>query len=335
MQGVYRADWRLAGSGESTYQQDIQGRTQGMRLTDQLDVADLEDEAQHDLTFWEGSVRSGFPTEVHQLSYRTEPAVEVLDGGRLVNGGLGFRVETEAGQPLLLVARLHAVQAGAVRVIVDDQDNGLWHYPALPGEWLETAFRVPAAVVSGDSAEIRLEVYGNDPQRRRFALYYVWVWSGQPVPFTATPDYPLPARFGKAVELLGYDLFSVDGSTEQIFHPGESIRVVLYWRASAVSEIDAKAFVHLYDSEGEIVTQVDRSPYYGTRPPYTWRAGEELADPRILSLPSDLPDGAYTVAIGMYEPGSGARLPVVVAPEHSLSDRRILMRTIKVKNDAN
>ncbi len=331
LQAVYRADWRLAGTGHRLYQADMLRRTAGLTLLDRLDLADLEDEAAHGLSFWEGTVRSGFPTEVQQYHYHTDATLEALDGGRLVNGGLAFRVEAQPGQPMLLIARLHPAQAGAVRVIIDDRDLGLWHYPAQPGTWLETAFSIPAAAVTQDRPEIRLQVDATDPALRHFALYYLWVWGGEPTPFVPIPAHRLSARLGDAVELVGYDRSAGQlDNRPTLYQPGETVQLVLYWRAVAKPTDDAKVFVHLYNPEGETVTQQDNRPYRGTRPPLTWSPGEMLDDPYALTLPSELPPGRYTLAVGMYDATTGVRLPVSVATEHQLSDNRILLSTIEV-----
>ena len=136
----------------------------------------------------------------------------------------------------------------------------------------------------------------------------------------------MSARLGDAVELAGYDLPPAGSG----YRPGETVRLVLYWRAVAQPTRDAKVFVHLYDPNGEIVTQADQRPYHGTRPPYTWAAGEMLDDPYALALPPDLAPGRYTLGLGMYDPITGARLPVEVSTEHRLSENRILLKGIDV-----
>ncbi|MFW9871382.1 MAG: hypothetical protein ACFFEL_17275, partial [Candidatus Thorarchaeota archaeon] len=335
VQAVYSSDWRLAGSGDRLYQADILRLIDGLTLMDRVDLADLADESAHGLTFWEGAVRPGFPTEVQQFRYRTDATTDALDGGRLVNGGLAFRVRGQPGQPMLLTARLHPMQAGAVRVIIDDHDLGLWRYPALPGEWLETAFFIPADAVTQARPEIRLQVDMADPDFRHFALYHVWVWQGELIPFVPHPAHRLSARLGDAVELVGYDQPTnlQTGQSTSVYQPGETIQLVLYWRAVAKPTDDAKVFIHLYDQGGIIATQQDHRPYHGTRPLYTWSLGEALDDPYSLALPSDLPSGRYTLALGMYDATTGIRLPVTVATEHQLSENRILLNTIDVVID--
>jgi hypothetical protein len=324
-QAVFRADWHLAGSGDRMHQADVQRLTQAMALVDDLDLADLEDEAAHALTFWEDEVYSGFPTEVQQFFYRTDPTIEVLDGGRQVTGGLAFQMATLPGRPLLLVARIHADQAGAVRVLVDGRDLGRWRFPAALGQWLETAFLVPAETVTQDGTEIRLEVDAQNPDFRYLSLYYVWAWQGQPNPITVDSQHALPAKLGDAIALVGYDL------PTHTYAPGESIDLTLYWHALAQPQEDAKVFVHLYDPSGEVVTQQDHRPYYDTRPPYTWSPGEYVADPYTLIIPPHLLPGQYTIGVGMYHPDTQVRLPVNTDPAHTLPDDRIRLDTITLQ----
>jgi hypothetical protein len=225
---------------------------------------------------------------------------------------------------------LHATQAGTLRVAVNDQDVGHWRYPSLPGEWLETYFVAPADAVVDERTEVRLALENQDGAYQDYAPYYFWAFQGEPTAFEPTPDHRLEAQLGESIALIGYDLHSTAAARPMTFVPGESIPLVLYWRAVAAPTVDAKAFVHLYDESGEIVTQQDRRPYHGTRPPYTWSAGEILDDPYVLQLPADLRLGRYVLAIGMYDPTTALRLPVQTTEEHRLSDERILLEAIQV-----
>ena len=171
VQGVWRADWGLADSGAQYYQPDVRERTRGLTVADTLDVADLDDEEEHSLAWWHEIRRPGFPTEVQQFTYRVDPRREVLDGGRLVTGGLAFDVRTREREALWLVARLHAHEAGAVRVRVNGRDAGRWAYPPVPGQWLETLFRVPASAVTGGVTRVELRVEAGVPGFLHYAPY--------------------------------------------------------------------------------------------------------------------------------------------------------------------
>jgi hypothetical protein len=323
VQGVWRADWRLAGSGERFYQPDVVASTQGMLLVDALDVADLEDEDAHNLKWWQDARRPGFPTEVWQMDYRALPEREVLDGGRLLTGALAFDVATRPGEPLWLVARLHAHEAGAVRVEVDGRDLGRWAYPPVPGQWLETVFRVPAEAVTGRRTHVRLQVGADNPDFQHYAPYYFWFMQGEPDVAPAVPEHRVDVTFDGDLSLLGFDL------PQQRWQAGDVVPVTLYWQTAAQTDRDARVFVHLYDAQGNLGPQVDGWAFHGTRPPYTWFPGEVVVDPRLLTLPADLAPGRFSLEVGLYHPDGSGRLPAlqdgVPQPE-----QRVALTTIEV-----
>jgi hypothetical protein len=303
VQGIWRADWGLADSGESYYQPDVLARTAGLRLVDTLDIADLNDEADHGVEWWQDLRRPGFPTEVQQLKYRVLPEREVLDGGRLLTGGIAFNVATRPGEPLCLVARLHAQQPGAVQVTVDESDVGHWAYPPLPGQWLETIFWVPAKAVTSSQTRVALEVDTDTQGFLHYAPYYFWSLQGDPDDAPVEVEHRVDATFDDDLALLGFDL------PQGTWHPGDMLPVTLYWQATGSTQSGATVFLHLYDSAGDLVLQSDGWAFHGTRPPYTWRPGEAVLDPRSLALPADLTAGRYSMEVGLYNPDGSGRLP--------------------------
>ena len=48
----------------------------------------------------------------------------------------------------------------------------------------------------------------------------------------------------------------------------------------------------------------------GLLPASAWTEGVDVVDRHGILLPGDLPAGAYRLLIGLYDPASGARLPV-------------------------
>lgn len=108
-------------------------------------------------------------------------------------------------------------------------------------------------------------------------------------------------RFGERVELVGYRLEG--GEVE----PGGMLRLHLYWRATAPPEDDYTVFVHLLDGAGQLAAQADGPPLGGAYPTSWWWPGQLIEDVRQVRAP-DSP-GAYRVAVGLYEPAGGRRLP--------------------------
>jgi hypothetical protein len=116
------------------------------------------------------------------------------------------------------------------------------------------------------------------------------------------PSYPSDATFDGRFRLLGYD-------APESASPGGPLAVALYWEAIEPDGRAYTVFVHLLNESGELVAQSDGPPRAGAFPTSIWDAGERLVDERVLVLPPDLPAGRYRLLAGLYDPGTGTRLP--------------------------
>jgi hypothetical protein len=173
----------------------------------------------------------------------------------------------------------------------------------------ETGWRLPARNVSGQAIE---------PP----TVGLVRVTPAAPLPL---PAQPLSYDLGGQIALVGYNAstpLSTGASTT--LASGDMLTLTLYWQALQVPQGDYKVFVHLLDEEGELVTQDDASPRDGRYPTWAWQAGDLVPDPHQLRLPDERPPGPYHLAVGMYYPESGDRLPVS-GPQGPLPDRAILL----------
>jgi hypothetical protein len=63
-------------------------------------------------------------------------------------------------------------------------------------------------------------------------------------------------------------------------------------------------FVHVRNAAGAIVAQADGDSVGGLAPLSSWTAGDRVQERRPLILPSDLPAGTYTIALGLYDRAS-------------------------------
>lgn len=127
------------------------------------------------------------------------------------------------------------------------------------------------------------------------------------------PDiaHPQAHNFGNRAILLGYD------GPDLLTLPAESSAVLpltLYWQGRGEMREVYFVFVHLLNSEGQIVAQHDGLPGGSNKHPTTgWAVGEVISDPLSLSLPPGLPSGTYTLVTGLYLPPQGPRLPLLDA----------------------
>jgi len=129
---------------------------------------------------------------------------------------------------------------------------------------------------------------------------------------------------GRGVDLVGYD--APAGR-----QPGESITIALLWRASGKLETDSSVFVHIRDSDGTVVAQSDGVPVYGFYPTTRWETGDYIRDEHPVALPIDLARGRYVVAVGLYDPATGDRLPAYDGTGDRLTDDAASLAVLDVR----
>ena len=143
----------------------------------------------------------------------------------------------------------------------------------------------------------------------------------------ALPDAALPVKFGlgEQLELLGYEVMPETPSS------GGTVHVTLYWRAKGDVSEDLTVFAHLIDGEERILAQHDGQPDGGRYPTSQWLAGEIVEDEHAMVLQSDCAPGEYTVVVGMYDAGSGERLPSYDEHGEPQPQRRVALTTVRVE----
>jgi hypothetical protein len=96
----------------------------------------------------------------------------------------------------------------------------------------------------------------------------------------------------------------------QNLEPGQVAHVNLRWQSFRPLDKDYTVFVHLLDSSGQIQAQQDSQPCRGECPTSGWSPGEIIDDEHVIAIPADAAPPPYRLALGMYLPESGERLPV-------------------------
>ena len=80
-----------------------------------------------------------------------------------------------------------------------------------------------------------------------------------------------------------------------------------------------KVFVQLVSPVG-VLTQVDATPMNWKRPTTGWITGEVIEDRYVLSIPTNAPQGTYSLIVGMYDEETLQRLPVLDASGAATDD---------------
>jgi len=127
------------------------------------------------------------------------------------------------------------------------------------------------------------------------------------------------ADFGGQVALIGYT-----ASTMQA-EPGETVDLMLYWKAQRPLEINYQVFLHVLRPDGELVTQSHKlNP--GEFPTRRWPLDRYVWDGHELLLPLDMPPGEYVMATGLWVQAEGWRLPVLDENGEQIGDNYVLFK---------
>jgi hypothetical protein len=147
---------------------------------------------------------------------------------------------------------------------------------------------------------------------RLHGVEYAWIYEVPPA-----VAQPLTARFGDTLELRGFDL---TGGTAE---PG-GLTLRLHWHVIAPPSADIAIFAHLVGDDGTRVAQSD------PRFPHAMWNGRYISTELRLA-PSQLPRGAAQLAIGVYDPDTGTRLPLIadsLAPAGLFGPDALLVTTL-------
>ncbi|MCS6825175.1 MAG: hypothetical protein NZ553_01035 [Caldilinea sp.] len=107
----------------------------------------------------------------------------------------------------------------------------------------------------------------------------------------------------------GLDLLTVDVGAAP-WRRGEQT-VTLRWRPAQRLDKRYTIFVHLLAPDGQMVAQQDQPPLQGFYPSDHWLPGVAFHDTYSLTVPDDAAPGLYRLSIGLYDPETGQRLPLL------------------------
>ena len=182
--------------------------------------------------------------------------------------------------------------------------------PLTPGSSTEswarhTWVRVPVHLdlppqLSEGPYHLSVTLYSDSSSPITCGLPHILTIEARPRVFTA-PEIPQTQRatFGNSIRLLGYD----------VQQQADTLELTLWWQAQTKVDRDYKRFIHLYDPVTEsILVQDDAMPRAWAYPTTWWLAGEIVSETVKLDL-STVPDGAYHIAVGWYNPETSVRLP--------------------------
>ncbi len=219
---------------------------------------------------------------------------------------------------------VHLMSTVGTLIAQRDTYPGLGRYPTTawtPGVVFADTYRltVPETAYAPDAGYIAVGLYQLDGPRLLTADGRDAVRLDA-VSIAPRPG-PLPnqmaANFDSRLTLVGYAL------SRRAVHPGDTIRLTLYWQLPAPLGEDYRIFAHVLGGVDQVWANSDL-----LLPTSRWPAGEVITDTRDLTLGADVPPSLYRIEVGVYRPG-GDRLSVIT--EDSIwRDTRILLAGIRV-----
>lgn len=115
--------------------------------------------------------------------------------------------------------------------------------------------------------------------------------------------------------MRGYDL-TVNGAT---------LDVTLHWQSTDRTDQELIVFVHLLDSDGNLIAQHDSIPNNGLSPTWQWLADQQYQrDPHQLQLPEAGMPTEYSIYIGVYDSVTGVRKTVTQIGHDTVLDQLLL-----------
>ncbi len=188
---------------------------------------------------------------------------------------------------------------------------------SLPVDIPSGRYRLEVGMYNPESLE-RLDVMDESGNYLGDSIILDYVQVSEKPHQDVSPQHLVDASLGDKVTLWGYD---VDTTAAR---PGETVRLVLYWRAKKQVEEDYTVFVHLVDDTGRIWGQEDSQPENGFYPTSYWDIGEVVRDEYEIMVDPDAPPGLYEIEVGMYLLGTGERLPYIDEDGQVLGDVMVL-----------
>lgn len=220
---------------------------------------------------------------------------------------------------LLLVSWLALIFAAQIEFIRTSggTDQGRYLYPAIASfavlwvlglaELTSRAFRwlrQRLQAEGGPESRLRAPVLaiGTVLAFLSFALFVLFAYT---IPAYARPpqlgeailakaDEHLDANFSDIVALRGYSL-----STHSL-HPGDAMRVTLFWQSLHSTRVSYRVFVHLVGENNRVAGGKDVVPSQGAFATVLWQPGDWVQDTITFNTSPDAVPGVYQLEVGLY-----------------------------------
>jgi len=138
----------------------------------------------------------------------------------------------------------------------------------------------------------------------RFTWYDLVAIPSPPGEASSSASVTVSVLLDNGMMFLGYE------ASNLTLKRGDDATVLTYW-STVSAQPPLKAFLHLTDASGKIITQSDGL----NAPPQFWRSGDVIVQLHHLAIPTNTAPGTYELKLGLYNAQTQAR-----AQFHGLGD---------------
>jgi 4-amino-4-deoxy-L-arabinose transferase-like glycosyltransferase len=183
--------------------------------------------------------------------------------------------------------------------------------PVVPLSWVLTPGKAGYAVLYIDQVQRNDEAEATRLLRSNYQPTEIINIHG--IPYAEIYQLPRPvavareAQFGTGIALRGYDL---DLSAMQ---SSRVITLTTHWQALAAMPTDYTLFVHVLNPAGDKIGQADVPPGGPRDPTTSWQVGQYVSAVHQIPIWGE-PTQPLWLALGIYPPPNGARLPLSASP---------------------
>ena len=141
-------------------------------------------------------------------------------------------------------------------------------------------------------------------------------------------QWSLPVTLAHSVQLTGYGLEPL------VVTSGGTLRIVTRWHVldpQALGPVlpglyghDVNIFVHVLNSDNEVVAQEDRLDF----PAWDWRSGDTFVQIHHIAIAPDISPGRYQIEVGMYTEPDLKRL--LVYDDDEVVGDHVLLRSVEI-----
>lgn len=195
--------------------------------------------------------------------------------------------------------------------------EALFYFPTAPlapqqfDPTLETVFLEQAQPLAADDDFLAFRLSGSTALDDKVEEAALETAVSFPPDLADLPAPELPVNFGNRLQLMAVE------PLHNSAHPGEPLRFVTYWEVLQADAAPLVAFTHLTSDGFDIWGQQD---WFDVRMAGL-QPGDRFAQIHQVTVNADAPAGNYHFQIGLYNPESLQRLPIILDEAATRADR--------------